>query len=368
MTNSKGRKGIDTALLRRASMLIPRMSPGQLPVLLDALQERAVSVRVDGSWMALVEEQVEAAAAGFPPGPQLLRYMEETGLTLPELIGHMRSSYLADGVLFEDWVQRTVPVWNYMQLTKAATQDRFAYFCTEEVSALVAAGAAPELLTMSATPDELPSPTGIAYLWQPGHVRILLWAVTDSGSIEASLTESADMQLWLAPKPKKAWGPDRMPCLAFTRAQMSEPGTDNPPRLDDGVYRSTSIADPRDPATALTYLLSLAHMIQQERLIDATDQVHRVPGPPNQHGHRRNRRETVTYLSYYRRSQAASAVPLSRSYNHRWIVRGHWRRQWYPTLQRHKPIWITDHIAGPEDAPLVVRDKVRLPRPTADSG
>ncbi|WP_255312534.1 hypothetical protein [Rhodococcus tukisamuensis] len=42
------------------------------------------------------------------------------------------------------------------------------------------------------------------------------------------------------------------------------------------------------------------------------------------------------------------------------MVRGHWRHQWYPSVQRHVPIWITDYIAGPENAPIVVRDKVTL--------
>ncbi|MBM4574954.1 hypothetical protein GS896_25650 [Rhodococcus hoagii] len=45
-------------------------------------------------------------------------------------------------------------------------------------------------------------------------------------------------------------------------------------------------------------------------------------------------------------------------YSHRWVVRGHWRRQWYDSLGTHKPIWINEHIKGPDDAPLVVKEKV----------
>lgn len=36
----------------------------------------------------------------------------------------------------------------------------------------------------------------------------------------------------------------------------------------------------------------------------------------------------------------------------RWMVRGHWRQQWYPTLKRHQPKWITPYVKGPEDMPL----------------
>lgn len=47
-----------------------------------------------------------------------------------------------------------------------------------------------------------------------------------------------------------------------------------------------------------------------------------------------------------------------REYRHRWIVRGHWRRQWYPSAQTHRPLWIAPHLAGPEDAPLLRREQV----------
>jgi hypothetical protein len=40
------------------------------------------------------------------------------------------------------------------------------------------------------------------------------------------------------------------------------------------------------------------------------------------------------------------------SYDHRWIVRGHHRAQWYPSLQAHKVIWIAPYVKGPEDLPL----------------
>jgi hypothetical protein len=35
-----------------------------------------------------------------------------------------------------------------------------------------------------------------------------------------------------------------------------------------------------------------------------------------------------------------------------WIVRGHWRQQFYPTKHVNQPIWITPYVKGPEDKPL----------------
>lgn len=56
-----------------------------------------------------------------------------------------------------------------------------------------------------------------------------------------------------------------------------------------------------------------------------------------------------------------SALPTGRSereYLHRWMVRGHWRRQWYPKQDRHVPIWISPHIKGPDGAPIMGGEKV----------
>lgn len=47
-----------------------------------------------------------------------------------------------------------------------------------------------------------------------------------------------------------------------------------------------------------------------------------------------------------------------REYSHRFVVGGHWRNQWYPSKQRHEPVYIYEYIKGPEDKPIVYKDKV----------
>lgn len=61
-----------------------------------------------------------------------------------------------------------------------------------------------------------------------------------------------------------------------------------------------------------------------------------------------------------RRAAGASteAGASDREYHHQWIVRGHWRQQWYPVRQVHRPVWIAPHIKGPEGAPLLGGEKV----------
>lgn len=43
---------------------------------------------------------------------------------------------------------------------------------------------------------------------------------------------------------------------------------------------------------------------------------------------------------------------------YRWIVRGHWRNQWYPSRQANRPIWIDAHMKGPDGAPILDPDKL----------
>lgn len=49
---------------------------------------------------------------------------------------------------------------------------------------------------------------------------------------------------------------------------------------------------------------------------------------------------------------------FGREWSHRWVVRGHWRQQWYPSEGVHRLIWIEPFIKGPEHRPLIVKDRV----------
>lgn len=47
-----------------------------------------------------------------------------------------------------------------------------------------------------------------------------------------------------------------------------------------------------------------------------------------------------------------------RTYQHRWLVRGHWRNAWYPSRQDHRPVWIDLHFKGPDGAPILDPSKL----------
>ncbi|MEU6444969.1 hypothetical protein [Streptomyces sp. NPDC047046] len=54
------------------------------------------------------------------------------------------------------------------------------------------------------------------------------------------------------------------------------------------------------------------------------------------------------------------AGEAKRVYHHRWPVRMHKVRQWYPSRQEHRVIWRGPYIKGPADAPLLMGEKAYL--------
>ena len=70
-------------------------------------------------------------------------------------------------------------------------------------------------------------------------------------------------------------------------------------------------------------------------------------------------------LLHLRRPPAGSGVEGEdevggREYTCRWMVRGHWRQQWYKSRDGHRPIWISPHIKGPEGKPLRTGETVHI--------
>jgi hypothetical protein len=60
----------------------------------------------------------------------------------------------------------------------------------------------------------------------------------------------------------------------------------------------------------------------------------------------------------HRKTEPVGDCADGRVYSHRWVVKGHWRNQWYPSQQRHVPLWIHAHVKGPEGAPMLTGEVV----------
>jgi hypothetical protein len=57
----------------------------------------------------------------------------------------------------------------------------------------------------------------------------------------------------------------------------------------------------------------------------------------------------VTVVTLRRTKRQGGEGDAEVEWTHRWVVGGHWRNQWYPTLDAHRQIWIADFVKGPED-------------------
>lgn len=67
----------------------------------------------------------------------------------------------------------------------------------------------------------------------------------------------------------------------------------------------------------------------------------------------------VLRLRHRRPQREGEAAMEHRDWTHRWVVSGHWRNQWLPSEDRHRPTWIAPYVKGPEDKPLVLKETVK---------
>jgi len=67
---------------------------------------------------------------------------------------------------------------------------------------------------------------------------------------------------------------------------------------------------------------------------------------------------SITLITLRRKSvkkddAEAASIPWTR----RWVVRGHWRKQYYPKTKTHAWKYIYEYIKGPEDKPLIITER-----------
>ena len=106
----------------------------------------------------------------------------------------------------------------------------------------------------------------------------------------------------------------------------------------------------------LRMLVATCHLMRQQ--LAETDVT-----PPTRSVRRRHERAgleppEIRVIRLRRTQRKETTGESRREWRHRWIVRGHWRNQWYPSIQAHRPKWIEGYPKGPEGAPLLGGDKV----------
>lgn len=106
----------------------------------------------------------------------------------------------------------------------------------------------------------------------------------------------------------------------------------------------------------IAMLFSTCYLMRQKLPTSDTE----TPDRSAQRRHRKAGLEPPTVRVYriQQRERPETTGESQREWHHRWIVRGHWRKQWYPSIQAHRPVWIAPFLKGPDDAPLLGGEKV----------
>lgn len=103
-------------------------------------------------------------------------------------------------------------------------------------------------------------------------------------------------------------------------------------------------------------LLSLLRLMQQ---YISTREKYQPSRPVRRRMQREDMRQTdVTVIRLRRPRSKQTHEGEHIEYSHRFIVNGHWRNQWFPSLNHHRQIYISDYVKGPEDKPLRIKDRV----------
>lgn len=86
----------------------------------------------------------------------------------------------------------------------------------------------------------------------------------------------------------------------------------------------------------------------------------RLPRPERRRMAREGKREPELYTVSLRKTQGkaenAGTGELIERDSH-WMVSGHWRRQWFPSVEKHAPLWIDGHIKGDTTKPFKASKK-----------
>lgn len=112
------------------------------------------------------------------------------------------------------------------------------------------------------------------------------------------------------------------------------------------------------PNATVAWILAMWRLMQQTITDVRTEAVDR---PLRKAARKRNmKQDTVSVITLRKKKYVDGEGESNIEWSHRWLVRGHWRKQ--PCKTNGEPdtrvIWIHPHLKGPDDAPLLIRDHV----------
>ncbi|MDP9818352.1 hypothetical protein [Spirilliplanes yamanashiensis] len=136
-----------------------------------------------------------------------------------------------------------------------------------------------------------------------------------------------------------------------------------PDGTDPQPYQLPALADSRGTLSWARLVFAAFQLAAQVNLAEREELP--TPRPERRRAQRAGLPERDVRIVRLRRSLTAARdaehdAAGGREWRHRWVVRGHWRNHWYPSLNDHRPLWIAPYLKGPADAPLLGGEKVTV--------
>ena len=116
---------------------------------------------------------------------------------------------------------------------------------------------------------------------------------------------------------------------------------------------------PGSPGVTLRFIQTMWRLMQQTIATHGRERPDRAARRRAEKRGMADKVVTVIRLRRPKKPVADDHEPKAVEWSHRWITRGHWRNQWFPSLGEaadataHRSIWISQYVKGPEDKPLI---------------
>lgn len=206
--------------------------------------------------------------------------------------------------------------------------------------------------------SDLPSPVGFVMLGEP----LTVYATTGDGTftttrVTAMMWGSAPKGLFLCAFGE--WEPDvrpvvtdREPPMPLIYAIATDWGT--PVMTESEIahalekYQVPGILDAN--VTLIKFLPAFWSFISQKIVVSAPVRHRSSERRAAREGLSASGVRLIKLRTTERRTEPGEGTV---NWQHSWIVRGHWRKQWYPSQQTHKARYINPYPKGPEDKPLL---------------
>jgi hypothetical protein len=268
----------------------------------------------------------------------------------------------------------------FTEISTQLEQSNEMWWASEDMSKLAwdvtMSGTEPEDLSEK----ELPAPAGILWLNGGGGPVLMNKTLPDKNFLRTGNTQSEMMSInaiiWYTPTvpiPGLDTGKPRFMGLTASPGVVRDTAQWNA-IVSPMDLESNEIEYHRIPTYVTYYKLKflprkmalvVMRLAREDALGEKTSET--VGGNPSKKKNRLRRIQTVTCASLRRQRYLSEAdrEAEARDYSHRWIVRGHMRNQPIGPRnasggQKHLRVWIAPYVKGPENKPLILKDRVQL--------